>query len=306
MLTQHYIHHFLKKFAHLKRGGTKFGPAPHKGVLLFAIIELIQTKKITQNKIPLGQELIDVFDKQWKLLVTTGHKRNIGLPIYHLQNDGFWTTVTKENQKLQKVVSSNKQFLGKLSYGKFHADLFALLQVPENIPLFQMVLLDTFFSDAKKAYELLPNEINEMDQMVLDPKPRYETKTTVRENFVRDWKFKKYVMKFYEHTCCISKLNVNPNHSLIQAAHIKQHSKFGIDTITNGLALSAHLHTAFDSGLISIDSNYQVLVNNNFTENKSSPLNLKQFQGTKIILPKNSKFYPAQENLAWHRKEFGF
>ncbi len=300
------IQYFIKKFSHIKRGGTKFGLAPHKGVLLLAILEIIQTKKISINKILLNEELIEAFDRQWKLLVATAHKRNIGLPIYYLQNDGFWTTITKKNEQLQKPVTSKKQFLEKLNYGKFDDDLFSLLQVPENIPLFQMVLLDTFFSDTKNGYDILPNEINDIDLMVLEEKPRYESKITIREGFVRDWKFRKYVMKFYNNTCCISKLKVEPNHSLIQAAHIKQHSAFGIDTITNGLALSAHLHTAFDSGLISIDSNYKVLLNEDFKENLDSPLNLHQFKGTKITLPSNPKYLPAQENLNWHRQQFGF
>jgi putative restriction endonuclease len=35
-----------------------------------------------------------------------------------------------------------------------------------------------------------------------------------------------------------------------------------------------------------------------------SPYSLRQFEGKKIKLPNETKYYPSIENLNWHRKEF--
>jgi predicted restriction endonuclease len=36
---------------------------------------------------------------------------------------------------------------------------------------------------------------------------------------------------------------------------------------------------------------------------KAKPDSLNQFEGKRINLPRETKFYPSIENLNWHRKE---
>lgn len=140
------------------------------------------------------------------------------------------------------------------------------------------------------------------------PRPaEYVTKTTVVEGFVRDWKFKTKVMDFYDYTCCVSRLKVEPTFALIEAAHINPHAKFGINTITIGIPLCVYLHRAFDHGLISLSDNYTILVKGKKTfKETDSPLNLRQFVGQEILLPEADRYYPSLENLRWHQNRFGF
>jgi len=71
--------------------------------------------------------------------------------------------------------------------------------------------------------------------------------------------------------------------------------------------MCSNLHRAFDAGLLSLNDNYEILIKGKRTfEENNSPFNLRQFEGKKILLPLNEKFYPDLENLNWHRKEFGF
>ena len=304
-----HLTHYLQKLTTLKRGPTKYGPAPHKPILLLAIIDLIEKEAITKNRIPLDERLLAGFKEHWELLVTTKNDCKIGLPIFHLQKDGFWKTMTKEGRPLEKAVSSNRQFVRQLSHGVFDEALFKLLQKPENRQLFRMVLTDTFFPDSKqKIQSTLPTLFQEIEQQVLEEAPaKYRKKTTETEGFVRDWKFKTKVMNLYDNTCCVSRLKVEPTFALIEAAHIKPHAKFGINTITNGIPLCVYLHRAFDHGLISLSDHYTILVKGKrtFTET-DSPLNLRQFEGQEILLPAADRYYPALENLAWHRERFGF
>jgi len=300
--------HFLQKLTTLKRGSTKHGLAPHKPILLLAIIDLIEKEGITKNKIPLDERLLDSFKEHWELLVETKNVRNIGLPIYHLQNDGFWKTITKEGQLLEKSISSNQQFFKQLSHGVFEEPLFELLQQSDYRAIFRMALADTFFPSSKERIQAtLPSLFQEIEQEVLEEAPVYRKKTTVTEGFVRDWKFKTKVMDLYDYTCCVSKLKVEPTFALIEAAHIKPHAKFGINTVTNGIPLCVYLHRAFDHGLISLSDDYKILVKGKKTFRETeSPLNLRQFEGQGILLPEVERYYSGLENLRWHRERFGF
>ena len=43
--------YYIQRFTKLKQGVTKYGPAPHKAVMLLSVIQGIETKCITSNHI---------------------------------------------------------------------------------------------------------------------------------------------------------------------------------------------------------------------------------------------------------------
>ena len=122
------------------------------------------------------------------------------------------------------------------------------------------------------------------------------------EIYIRNAVFKKEIPKIYNHTCCMSglKVQMNNRHALIEACHIKPFAQEHDDTIGNGIALCPNLHTAFDRGLITIDTNYRIIVSSMFIENDSQ-YSIKQLDNKKIILPQNNLFHPRKEVLEWHR-----
>jgi len=99
--------------------------------------------------------------------------------------------------------------------------------------------------------------------------------------------------------------SIHSYYSMIDACHIIPFAESYNDTITNGIALSPNMHRAFDRGLISIDNDYRVLVSSKFIES-DSVYSIRQFEGSSIILPENSSYYPSLENLAYHRERFSF
>ena len=82
------INHYVHSFSHLRRGTTIYGPAPHKLVLLLAIIHDIETGTIKTNRIVPSDQLVAGFQSIWKEYVRSGHKLNFALPFYHLSK-GF-------------------------------------------------------------------------------------------------------------------------------------------------------------------------------------------------------------------------
>ena len=52
---------YLETFTHLRKGVTKFGPAPHKLILLLSVIKGIEDGAIQENKIFITDKLINDF-----------------------------------------------------------------------------------------------------------------------------------------------------------------------------------------------------------------------------------------------------
>ena len=116
------------------------------------------------------------------------------------------------------------------------------------------------------------------------------------------------IVKIYNNTCCISGLCIDAtiNATMVDACHIVPFSESFDDTLVNGIALCPNLHRAFDRGFLSIDSQFKVLVNDNFTEKSNSAYGLRQFKGSSISLPSNNRYFPSQKNLELHRVRFNF
>ena len=76
------LEYYKIKFSKIKRGVTKYGPAPHKAVLLLSIIQGVEKGYITSNVIKVTPMLVSIFKSTWKLLVKTGHSANFSLPFF--------------------------------------------------------------------------------------------------------------------------------------------------------------------------------------------------------------------------------
>jgi putative restriction endonuclease len=177
--------------------------------------------------------------------------------------------------------------------------------------------LELYFSETKSNYRLNDYSfINQLENQILnDDRESYadrisELRQTLskdefeEEIFVRSGVFKREIPKIYDYQCAISGMRVESttNAQLVDACHIIPFAISKDDTITNGISLSPNLHRAFDRGLITINADYLVRISPAIKENQS-PYSLNQFEGKRINLPRETKYYPSIENLNWHRKE---
>ena len=84
------IEYFVHAFTHLRRDAKK-GGAPHKPVLLLAIIHEYESGRITDNRIFITPELTHSFSAFWNQLFATAHDKSFALPFYHLSGEkGNW------------------------------------------------------------------------------------------------------------------------------------------------------------------------------------------------------------------------
>ncbi|WP_188753153.1 hypothetical protein [Parapedobacter defluvii] len=78
---------YLHALTHLKRGGTRYGIAPHKPVLVLTLMELVEKGIIIDNRLEANADLVGHFLENWQLLVATPHQADFTQPFYYLQSD---------------------------------------------------------------------------------------------------------------------------------------------------------------------------------------------------------------------------
>ncbi len=127
-----------------------------------------------------------------------------------------------------------------------------------------------------------------------------EAKVKIRlgQNF-----FRETVLGNYYGRCCITG---NPIPELLVASHILPWSKYPEHRLNphNGLCLSRTQDAAFDRGLITISSDYKIILSSyikDFLSEKTLNENFGVYSDQQIIAPE--KFTPDLDFLTYHRKE---
>ena len=100
---------FIHQLVHLHVDKKSGHYAPHKPVLLLAIMQMIEERNITNPDIQLSEGLVAEFRKQWNTYLTgrNGYTCNIAMPFLHMQSEPFWRLVTHEESLQQKVQESS-------------------------------------------------------------------------------------------------------------------------------------------------------------------------------------------------------
>ena len=320
MVMKKDLAYYTERFQHLRQAQTKFGPAPHKVILLLSIIRGIELGFITENKIVASPILLSLFRTTWGALVTTANIAAFTLPFFHLRSSKFWYFKAKDgfeewlNQT--KSINSLAQLQAAVQYAYFDGELFLLLNSPHSRNILRQILLDANFpsgdwkSLTKKTYfdkvaaEITSKSSQSYVANMTSLENSLDKECLEEELFIRSAAFKRVISKAYNFSCCISRLRVDvtTDCDLMDACHIEPFAASHDDTITNGLYLCPTLHRAFDRHLISIDENYRLIVSKAFVERSDSPYSIKQFEGKAILLPANRDHYPSQEKLQKHRE----
>lgn len=319
------LNYYLLRFRKLRRD-RKNGGAPHKPILLLSIINLFESNPLQTKQIYITPELVSFFKSNWSQLVESDHHMVFALPFFHLKSDGFWELKAKPGcEKWVEAKSAMRSFSNlniAVEYAEIEIELYQLLQNNELREILKNFLLDEYFPITQLRYEtgLTQDALDVIAKKICEePSEKYtqelsrlkvqlDSNEFEEEIFIRGSLFKREIPKIYNNTCAITGLRIDAviPVSMVDACHIVPFSESYDDTVTNGIALCPNLHRAFDRGLISIDESYRVIISQKFNEPIFSNHGLRQFDRQSIRLPNIEALFPAQENLAFHRKKHGF
>ena len=310
----------------LRRANTKFGPAPHKPILLLAVLESFENGEISENWVEITEALLTRFYDLWKILVKTENIPNFSLPFYHLGNEKgeFWKIVIIPGMSIPTTNSNSIKSFSALKKtvlaAKLSDEFYYEITDPLSRETLKHALLNNYFTEySEKSIKIATLYSQEIEQQILyDPSENYARRVTkqiegetieAREEILvlRSHIFRKAVLEVYDKQCAISGLKIDPIRQilLLDACHIVPFAQTTDDTIRNGIALSPTFHRAFDSGLIAIDDDYRLLVHPKLKDH--NPLaGIRQYEYKTIFLPNQEQFYPSLIRLAEHRIRFGY
>ncbi len=297
------------------------GRAPHKPVLLLAVLKAFDEGYIINNRIEPSPELINLFNGYWSVLVRQGDfQRRFYLPFFYLKNEpsGLWNLHTLPGFEHALTRGRDIKSLGALiafeAWAELRRDVYKRWQYPEHRAADRLTLMAYYFNGQTMPDEL-PDQIGDIAEHIAHDSPAaYVARQLQRlqdeeeeEQVLRGAAFKRKIPELYEHRCAITGLRVQNRRSinLIDACHIVPWADSFDDTISNGIALCPNMHRAFDRGLISITDDHTVLVTPDLSESNSTHA-ITPFAGKRLLLPSEKRYWPATENLAKHRERWGF
>jgi putative restriction endonuclease len=162
---------------------------------------------------------------------------------------------------------------------------------PENARRYLLTEDDVDASTAAFLREPAAEQERQIQQVLLNRK-------------IRDASFRRRVCQAYEDTCAVTGLRIinGGGKAEVQAAHLKPVAEGGPDIVQNGVALSGTIHWLFDRHLISIDTDYRLLVAHNRVPAELQ--SLFEQQRDQIRLPQDRQLWPHPAFLQDHVDRF--
>ena len=156
----------------------------------------------------------------------------------------------------------------------------------------QVVKLKYF--DTEETIEITPKEIRVSSNFDLVDSQKSKKKQLTQKERKGQSSFRKNILHIYEETCAVTGVQQK---EVLEAAHIQTYINEESNHVQNGICFRSDIHKLFDNGLLSIDSNYNVIISSLLQSSE-----YKKIQGKKIKLPKNKLHYPSVEALSYHNK----
>ena len=288
--------------------------APHKPLLLLAIMDLFAQGAITSNLVELTADLGELYTLYWARVMPPDKRGNLALPFFHLKGDGFWHLMPQPGQEV--VLAAARQIrsvsqLGDTVLGaQLDDDLYILLSSEETRNLLRTVLIETYFAPEVQSALVEQGGINaevfHYSQVLLERARTRPIKESVSEasypSATRDQGFRRAVVSAYDHRCalCGIQMLTPDGHTVVDAAHIVPWSVSQNDDPRNGMALCRLCHWTFDEGLIGVSSLYEVVTSPQLAVGRNVPGHLLTLSGRGIIGPAEKLFWPDLDALNWH------
>ena len=162
------LSHYIEAFSSLHTAKVRGLKAPHKAVLLLAVIDLVEEGTIASPRIELSDHLEKKFNEVWHHYLGTSaiFTPDIVKPYFHMQHESFWRLVEHEEAEMLMVaedspwVSSNKEtkdlpqgsysvkaMRGAFAYAEIDNMLFQLLQNADARAMLRVILINTYLTD---------------------------------------------------------------------------------------------------------------------------------------------------------------
>jgi len=109
--------------------------------------------------------------------------------------------------------------------------------------------------------------------------------------------FRVTITELYRRQCALTGGKVLP---ALDAAHIRPYTEGGTHTKSNGILLRKDIHSVFDAGYATIDSNYRFVVSDKVKDVFDNGNEYRRLHGALLRVPDNPSERPHRLVLQWH------
>lgn len=297
---------WLERLYNLRRDNPGSHERPHKPALLLAILDLLDRGLIAENKVRLTNELARTFKGYFEIVRQHDDRPKIDNPFYRLCGDGFWQLSSSPGGSplYQKGRTSGTPSMKVLreATGSFDDGLWRLLANPHSRHQLREALIARYF----------PEHHDQISALAATRPAKAAEDDALREELPpgRDGAFRRTVLEIYDYRCaaCGIRVRFTDDLTLVQAAHIIPFQVSRNDKPNNGLALCPNHHWAMDRNLIAPCPDPARTapgiwkVSNRLDDRIEGQKDLLDLANRRVIEPRESVFYPAEESLRWREE----
>ena len=142
-MTQNYI----SQFTSLNTAKIAGKIAPHKAILLLAIMDLVESGEITSPRIVLTEQLEKAFSSEWSKLVGTSliFQPKVATPFWHMQNEPFYRLYMNNGQLISGGTGRySVKWLRENTYAMIDPGLLKLMQDQNARAELRIALISTY------------------------------------------------------------------------------------------------------------------------------------------------------------------
>jgi putative restriction endonuclease len=306
-----------KRLAKLRVDRSHGDPAPHKPLMLLAVLDLIEERVITDARVEYGDRLVERFHDYWSALDPTGFQPRSWLPYFHLRSDGFWQVVAHDGLEPELAATSSpksrRQLQSLIRHVRLSDEVWASLQSEQGRDIARRALLESHFAprdqDSLSRVIELGTQVARCAENLLDAARHSPFRTdhdradvALVSQHVRGQAFRKVIRRLYRDSCsmCELRLVTDRGRSIMEAAHIIPFAESHNDDPRNGIALCPVHHWCFDQGLTGITPDYRIVVAEELTEDLPTNDRILALRGRSLRLPNDELLYPHRSALERH------
>lgn len=136
-----------QQLSHLSTAVIMGRHAPHKAVLLLAIMDLVEAGCIETPRIVLSKQLEEAFETEWNRYIGAPlvFKCKVATPFWHMQNEPFYSLYLNNGDEIS---SFNNPYsisrLRKETHAVIDRDLFKLMQKESTREELRELLIGTY------------------------------------------------------------------------------------------------------------------------------------------------------------------
>lgn len=283
------------------RGACR-GKAPHKPLLLLALLDMAEAGELTSRAFTRTPGLVLRFRSYGAICAERWPSRlDMRLPFFHLSSQGFWEPFTAE---MQRAGSPETCAICEL-----HPEFFDLLPDAGFRLKARMVLISKYFEPAERIALLESLGLESGPEMQRDSSRVMEEAAESAKRKGRSARFAVRVVSEYCYTCALTgyRCVTDEGSTIVDAAHIEPWADKQNDELTNGLALSKNAHWMFDEGLWSVDDDLRVIVApRRFQEHGPEFMRLNGMAGRHLQFDPAAKLRPSVEMFRRQRARHRF